>query len=464
MIFERINPRTGKVVSKSHAMQVSDIPPICEMANAGYLAWSAIGPNLRRNMLMAAIDGLETRREDFIEAMESELGTSKEWAMHNLRLGASILREAAALTTQIGGETIPADRTGCLTITLREPVGVVLGIAHWSAPIIFGIRAIATPLACGNAVIFKASEICPRTHQLIMNACADAGFPPGTVTQVTHAPASAGEVVGALIDNPTVKRINFTGSSEVGRIIAERAARNLKSCILELGSKASMLVLEDADLDEAVKAAAFGAYINRGQICMSTERLIVVESVADEFAAKLTVKTDQIPINDYMGAMVDLEAVEYVNALILDAEAQGATILVGGCDDSVHMPATLLDHTNPKMRIYSEESFGPVAAIIRVRDEAHAIAVANDTEYGLSSSIFTRDIARGLRVARQIRSGMCHVNGPTIHDEPHMPFGGVDHAGYGRFGGKAGIDSFTELRRITVATEPGKYSFENPGF
>jgi acyl-CoA reductase-like NAD-dependent aldehyde dehydrogenase len=348
-------------------------------------------------------------------------------------------------------------------MALREPVGVILGIAPWNAPIILGVRAVATALACGNSVILKASEICPRTHGLIIEALEEAGFPDGAVNVVTNAPEDAPAIVGALIDHPAVKRINFTGSTEVGRIIARRAAEHLKPCLLELGGKAPLVVLEDADLDEAVKAAAFGAYMNQGQICMSTERLVVVEAVADTFVEKMTEKVKTMATGDPregktpLGAVVDIQTVSRVNTLIDDAVSKGASLRTGGNADSVLMPATLIDGVTSEMNLYRDESFGPVVAIIRAKDEADAIRIANDSDYGLSAAVFTTDAARGLNVARQIRSGICHVNGPTVHDEAQMPFGGVGASGYGRFGGKAGIDSFTELRWITVETEPGHY-------
>ncbi len=393
----------------------------------------------------------------------TEVGATAGWAMFNLGLAVSMMREAASLTTQIGGETIPSDKPGCLAMAIRQPVGVVLGIAPWNAPIILGVRAISTALACGNAVILKASELCPRTHSLIIEALETAGFPDGTVNIVTNSPADAGEVVGALIDQPLVKRINFTGSTEVGRIIAQRAGANLKPVLLELGGKAPMLVLDDADLDEAVKAAAFGAFMNQGQICMSTERLVVDESVADSFAAKFAQKVSGMATGDPregntpLGAVVDQKTVSKVNALIDDAVAKGAKIIAGQKSDSVLMAATVIDHVTDDMKIYREESFGPVVAIIRAKDEADAIRIANDSEYGLSAAVFTKDSARGLRVARQIQSGICHVNGSTVHDEAQMPFGGVGASGYGRFGGKAGIDQFTELRWITIETEKGHF-------
>ena len=462
-MFERRNPVTGDVASTSRAMSVAEVNAVADKAAAAFPAWAAIGPNARRALLMKAADAIEASKDDFIAAVINETGGTAGWAMFNLGLAAGIIREAAAMTTQIGGEVIPSDKPGCLAMALREPVGVILGIAPWNAPIILGVRSIAMPLACGNTVIMKASELSPRTHSLIIAAFVEAGFPDGVVNLVTNAPADAGEIVGALIDHRAVRRINFTGSTGVGRIIAKRAAEHLKPCLLELGGKAPLIVLEDADLDEAVKAAAFGAFMHQGQICMSTERIIVVDAIADAFADKFATKAKSMVAGDPregttpLGAVIGIETITHVNALIDDALDKGATILTGGKGASVTMNATVVDNVSSTMRLYRDESFGPITAMIRARDEADAIRLANDSEYGLTAAVFTRDTARGLRVARQIRSGMCHINGPTVHDEAQMPFGGVGASGYGRFGGKAGIDSFTELRWITIETQPGHF-------
>jgi benzaldehyde dehydrogenase (NAD) len=464
MRFERINPLTGEVASSAEAMKAGQVQAIAATAAQAFPAWSATGPTVRRSMLMKAAAGIEARAEAFVEAMLKEIGATRGFALTNVHLAATTVREAAAITTQIQGEVIPSDKPGCLAMALREPVGVIVGMAPWNAPIVLGVRAIAVPLACGNTVILKASETCPRTHELIIEAFCEAGFPAGVVNFVTHAPEDGPEVVAALIDAPQVKRINFTGSTHVGKIIAKRAAEHLKPCVLELGGKAPLLVLDDADLDEAVKAAAFGAFTNSGQICMSTERIIVVDSVAEAFAEKFAVKAQSLHTADpregsgaALGAVVDVRTVARVNALIEDALSKGARLLSGGKAEGVLMPATAVDGVTPAMSLYSDESFGPVVAIIRATDEQDAVRIANDTPYGLSASVFTRDVARGLRVARQIHSGICHVNGATIHDEPQMPFGGLGASGYGRFGGKAGIDSFTELRWITVESQPGRY-------
>ncbi|WP_240472855.1 aldehyde dehydrogenase [Dasania marina] len=461
--FERLNPISGAVATRAAAATVDDAKAAADAASRALPAWSALGPNARRAALNKAADALEAKAEDFVAAMMAEIGATEGWARFNLMLAVSMVREAAALTTQIGGEVIPSDKPGCIAMASREAAGVVLGIAPWNAPIILGVRAIAVPLACGNTVILKASELCPRTHALIIEAFIEAGLGDGIVNMISNAPKDAGDVVGAMIDHPAVRRINFTGSTNVGRIIAKRAAENLKPVLLELGGKAPMLVLDDADLDEAVKAAAFGAFMNQGQICMSTERLIVVDSIADAFAEKFKAKVNTLAVGDPregntpLGAVADQKTVSHVQALIADAIAQGATQLNGGDAKGVLMPATVIDHVTPSMKLFRDESFGPVVAIIRANDEAHAIELANDTEYGLSAAVFTRDTARGLRVAKQIKSGMCHINGPTVHDEAQMPFGGVKSSGYGRFGGKAGIEAFTELRWITMETEPGHY-------
>lgn len=461
--FTRINPITGDTASTADAMKAGDIPAIATRAAAAFPTWAAMGPNARRAILARAAEALLSRKDDFVTAMMAETGSTAGWALFNLTLAAGIVREAAALTTQITGEIIPSDKPGCIAMALKEPVGVILGIAPWNAPIILGVRAIAVPLACGNSVILKASEMCPRTHALIVEAFAEAGFPDGVVNIVTNAPEDAADVVAALIDTPEVRRINFTGSTRVGKIIAQRAAGHLKPCLLELGGKAPLIVLEDADIDEAVKAAAFGAFMNQGQICMSTERIIVVDAVADRFIAAFAAKAASMQTGDPrlgttpLGAVVDQRTVAHVNALIDDAVAKGATVVAGGKTESVLMPATVVAGVVQGMALYSDESFGPVVAVIRARDIDHAIELANDSDYGLSAAVFTRDTALGLTVARRVRSGICHVNGPTVHDEAQMPFGGTGASGYGRFGGRQGIESFTETRWITLETQPGHF-------
>lgn len=464
--FERRNPLDGTVATRAPACSPADAVMAAESAAEAFRTWSETGPGERRALLLKAAEKLEAKLPQFVEAVAAETGATGMWAGFNVMLAAGMIREAASLTTQIAGEVIPSDVPGSLAMGVRQPAGVVLGIAPWNAPIILGVRAIATPLACGNTVILKGSENCPRTHQLIVESFMEAGFPAGVVNYITNAPADAGAVVEAIVAHPAVRRVNFTGSTRVGRLIAMTCAKYLKPAVLELGGKAPMVILDDADLDDAVNAAAFGCFANSGQICMSTERIIVDAKVADEFVRKFVTKAKGLPLGDprkpepvVLGSVIGMSTVEHCNALIDDALAKGAKLACGGKADSTLMPATLIDHVTPAMRIYHEETFGPVKAIVRVRSTDEAIACANDNEYGLSAAVFGRDIARAFNVARKIDSGICHVNAPTVHDEAQMPFGGVKGSGMGRFGGRAGIHEFTELRWITIQTAPRHYPF-----
>ncbi len=462
--FMRCNPLSGEAVTQAPAASAADACRAAEAAAAALPAWAALGPTERRRMLLRAADALEQRMADFTDAMAGETGATAGWAGFNVRLAAGIMREAASMTTQVGGEVIPSDKPGCLAMSVRQPAGVCLGIAPWNAPVILGVRAVAMPLACGNTVVLKASELCPRTHQLIGAALQDAGLPVGVVNVVTNAPADAAEVVSALIAHPAVRRVNFTGSTHVGRIIAQQCAGLFKPVLLELGGKAPFLVLADADLTEAVNAAAFGAFMNQGQICMSTERIVVDETVADEFVRLLAEKAASLPAGDprepvVLGSVISQGAADHVMALIDDAVTQGAILRSQPERKGTILKATVLDHVAPGMRIYHEESFGPVVTVVRVRGDEEAIRVANDTEYGLAAAVFSRDIARALKVAEQIQSGICHINGATVHDEAQMPFGGVKNSGWGRFGGRSAIAEFTDLRWLTIETQPGHYPF-----
>jgi len=457
--FDRRDPVSGAIATQAAAATPADAMLAANAAAAAFPAWSNTAPTVRRAILNRAADLLAARTPEFIKAMTQETGASPMWGAFNCKLAADMLREAAAMTTQITGEVIPSDKPGFVAMAMRQPAGVCVGIAPWNAPVILGVRAVAMPLACGNTVVLKSAEMCPMTQWLIADVLRTAGVPAGAINVVSNAPSDAKAVVDALIAHPAVRRVNFTGSTRVGRLVAQTCALHLKPVLLELGGKAPFVVLDDADLDEAVKAAAFGAFMNQGQICMSTERIIVDAKVADDFVERLGAKTRAlragVPGTEgcVLGSMIGREAVQRVRAMVDDAINKGALLVAGGEVDGTVMQPTLLDHVTPAMQIYCDESFGPVAAVMRVQSVQEAISVANDTEYGLSAAVYGRDVNRALMVARQIDSGICHINSPTVQDEPQMPFGGVKGSGYGRFGGKAGVDAFTELRWISLATE-----------
>jgi vanillin dehydrogenase len=461
--FDLLNPVTLEIASRSAAATLEDADRAVAAARNAFPQWSALAPNERRRRLLKAADLMEQRSGEFINVGTAETGGTRGWYGFNVMLAAGMLREAASMTTQIQGEVIPSDLPGNFAMSVRQPCGVVLGIAPWNAPVILGTRAVAMPLACGSSVVLKASEKCPAVHRLIGSVLQEAGLGDGVVNVVLNAPKDAAQIVERLVANPAVRRVNFTGSTAVGRIVAQLAAKHLKPALLELGGKAPFVVLDDADLDAAVEAAAFGAFLNQGQICMSTERIVVDSSVADEFVGKLARKAISLAsasgeTNDsLLGSMVSREAVERVRSLIEDAVAKGALVVAGGEVRNTAMQPTVVDHVTSEMKLYSEESFGPVVSVLRFRGVDEAIRLANDTEYGLSAAVFGRDVARALNVARQIESGICHINGPTVHDEAQMPFGGVKASGYGRFGGKAAIAEFTDLRWITVQSTPRHY-------
>lgn len=462
--FERRDPVTDEVATTAAAASVEDALAAVAAAAEAFPAWSQTLVGERRKLLNCAADIMDAKAPEFIAAAIAETGATAPWIGFNVTLAANILREAASLVTQIGGEVIPSNKPGTLAMAVNRPKGVCLGIAPWNAPVILGTRAVAMAVACGNTVVLKSSELCPATHHLIGSCFAEAGFPAGVVNVISNAPEDAAAVVAALIRAPAVRHVNFTGSTKVGRIIGRLAGEELKPALLELGGKAPFVVLADADIDAAVNAAVFGCFMNQGQICMSTERLIVDVSIADEFVSRLAARASQLPAGNprehmVLGGLCTPGAGEKMEGLIADAVSKGGKLLAGGTRDGAIVSATLIDHVTPDMRIYSEESFGPVKPIIRVNGDAEAISVANDSEYGLSSAVFSHDLQRAMAVANQIDSGICHINGPTVGDEPQMPFGGVKNSGYGRFGGKAGIAEFTDLRWLTIEDPQQHYPF-----
>jgi acyl-CoA reductase-like NAD-dependent aldehyde dehydrogenase len=445
--FEVRNPYTGEV----------------EAAAAAFDEWSEM-PLLRRcEILERAADLMDERQTEFAQIVADETGGTFGWGMFNVGLATGMLRQAGVHAADVQDQEIHSHISGKRMRAVRQPAGVIVGIAPWNAPVILGTRAIAAPLAYGNTVVMKASELSPRTHGMIVECLDQAGIPAGVANLITNDPADAADVVEELIAHPAVRRINFTGSSHVGAIIAEKAGRHLKRVLLELGGKAPFVVLEDADIDAAAAAANFGAFMHQGQICMSTERIIVDRRVVDEFAAKLATRAGSLKVGDprdpstQIGPLINASALDRVSELIEDAVEKGAEVLTGGDADGLVYQPTVLRGVTPEMRIYREESFGPSVSIIEVDGAEEAIDVANDTDYGLSAAIFSRDVERAEQLARRIQSGICHINDTTVHDEPQVPFGGVKNSGWGRFGGDWAAEEFTELRWITVQDEPREY-------
>jgi acyl-CoA reductase-like NAD-dependent aldehyde dehydrogenase len=461
--FDDYNPYTGEVFAAIPAGKRADATRAADAAAAAFPAWAASLPGQRRMLFLKAADILERRQIEIAGIIADETGGTFGWGMFNGMLAAGMLREAAAQAYSVTGEIIPADLPGAFYMATRQPAGVVAAIAPWNAPLILGVRAIALPLAYGNTVVLKASEESPAVHLAIAEILEEAGFPSGVVNLVTHAREDAPDVVDALIAHPKVRRISFTGSTEVGRIVAEKAGRHLKRVLLELGGKSPLLVLRDADIDYAVRATAFGAYMHQGQICMSADRVIVERAVADEFVEKLTHKAGSLKVGNprepdtAIGPLVNAGSLKKVQSLVDDAVRAGAEVTTGGKADGLIYHPTVLTGVTPTMRIYAEETFGPIAPIVLVDDVEEAIRVANDTRYGLSAGIITNDFNKGLAIAERIESGIVHINDQPVNDEPQVPFGGVKESGWGRFGGRAALDEFTDLRWVTVQRTPREF-------
>lgn len=417
--------------------------------------WSKTSAKVRLDHLAAMADALSAARDDLVDVATKEVGAAPQWIDFNISIARDILNQAGDLIDLMQDTEVPHP-DGRTSILRRQAAGVVLGFAPWNAPITLAVRAIAAPIACGNTVVLKASEHCPNTHKLVVDLMERAGLPKDVVTVVTNEPEDSLDIAKALIAHPTVRRINFTGSTRVGQIVAQEAAKSLKRCLLELSGKSPLIVLDDADLDAAAAASATGAFFNQGQVCISTERIIALDAIADDLVDRLVARSRAYKAADptieatALGRLINEDAAARVAGLIEDAVSKGAELKLGGEWAGAVLQPTVLDHVTPNMRIYGEESFGPVASVIRVRTEDEAVSVANDTEFGLASAVFSRDTARALDVADRLETGICQINGPTVFDDASMPFGGLKASGYGRFGGAAALDEFTETRWLSL--------------
>jgi acyl-CoA reductase-like NAD-dependent aldehyde dehydrogenase len=454
--FDIKDPFTGETVATAPAGGAAEVTRAIEAAAAAFPAWAATPPSVRQGIFLKAADVLESRSDEVVAALARETGATFGFGMFQLHFVPGLFRQAAALPYQPIGTVIPSD-TGAFSMGVRKPVGVVAAIAPWNAALILSARSIAAPLALGNTVVLKPSELSPWAGGLLWGEIfAEAGLPEGVLNVVTHAPGAAGPIGDAFTSHPAVRRINFTGSTATGRKLAEAAGRHLKRVVLELGGQNPLIVLDDADLEYAVSASAFGAYLHQGQICMSARRIIVQRQVAEPFISRLSQKVAGLKVGDpnehdtIIGPLINESALSMVSGRVDDAVAKGAKVLAGGEAVGPCYQATVITEVPADSDFAKFETFGPVVEVEVVDSAEEAVAKANDTAYGLSAGIFTSDTDRGFQLAQQIDSGIVHVNDQSVGDEPQMPFGGVKDSGWGRFGGQAVVDEFTELRWITV--------------
>jgi acyl-CoA reductase-like NAD-dependent aldehyde dehydrogenase len=463
--FEDEDPFTGETVAVVPAGDGDDARKAIEAAAAAFPAWAATPPAARQAIFLKAADILESRQDEIVSMLARETGATFGFGMFQMHFVPGLFRQAAAAPYQPIGQIIPSD-TGALAMGIRKPVGVVGAIAPWNAALILSARSIAAPLALGNTVVLKPSEWSPWAGGLVWGEIfAEAGLPEGVLNIVTHAPGKAGDIGDELVSHPAVRRINFTGSTNVGRKLAEAAGRHLKRVVLELGGYNPVIVLADADLEYAVNATAFGAFLHQGQICMSARKVLVERSVADEFTEKLAAKAKGLKAGDpkehdtIIGPLINKEALKTVQGRVDEAVKKGARVLAGGEVVGACYQATVLADVPEDSEFATHETFGPVIAVEVVDSADEAVARANATAYGLSAGILTTDSDRGFALAQQLEAGIVHVNDQPVGDEPQMPFGGVKDSGWGRFGGQTVQDEFTELRWITVQSGSHPYPF-----
>jgi vanillin dehydrogenase len=465
--FPDVNPATGEAFARIPAADAATARRAVEAAERARTEWAELQPAARAGIVLRAAQVWERRRDELADLLITETGSVAAKAAFEVGYCVELLRQAVSLPYQAGGEVAPSNVPGKVNYFVRKPAGVVAVISPWNVPYVLTLRAVAPALALGNSVVLKPSEEAPLAGGLLVaEVFEEAGVPPGVLNVITCARQDVEAVGDVLVTHPAVAVISFTGSTATGRALAEKAGRHLKRMVLELGGKSPLIVLQDADLDLAVSAATFGAFFHQGQICMAATRILVEQPVADTLAAQLVEKVKTLRMGDprdaktAIGPITSPAQLAKVRAHVDDAVAKGARVLTGGGIHDQYVEPTILTGVTPAMRCYHEETFGPVVALVAVKDADEAVRLANDTTYGLSAAVITGDPERGLALADRLQAGMVHVNDATVHDEPHAPFGGIKDSGLGRHGGRSAIEAFTELRWVSVQTERRHYPFD----
>jgi acyl-CoA reductase-like NAD-dependent aldehyde dehydrogenase len=464
--FDDHDPWSGEVIARMPAGDSGDARLAIEAAHEAFATWSRSAPGERQMIFLRAADILQRRSAEVLHWLATETGCVHAFGQIQLEFALSLLRQAAGAVYTPVGQVMPTDRPGAFAMAVRRPVGVVAAIAPWNAALVLSGRAIAAPLALGNTVVLKPSEESPWVGGLVWaEIFEEAGLPPGVLNVVTHAPGEAGAIGAELIAHPRVRRINFTGSTATGRRLAEAAGRHLKRVVLELGGQNPLIVLADADLDHAVDAAAYGAFLHQGQICMCARRIFVERPLAADFLDRFAVKTAGLAFGDpheldtVIGPLINQYALATVVRRVEDAVAGGARILAGGTASGPCYPATLIVDVPPESELAQEETFGPVVMVDIVDSADEAVQRANESSFGLTAGVLTGDQERGLAIADRLEAGIIHINDQPIQDEPQMPFGGVKDSGWGRFGVTFAAEEFTEMHWLTVKSGPREFPF-----
>lgn len=424
------------------------------VAYRAFKEWRTTTFHFRRDLLLRVALNIEAREDEFVALQRQETSCAESWARFNVGLACRAIREIASqISAECTGELPPGESNSAFCMVFKEPVGPVLAIAPWNASMVLATRALAAPIGAGCSVVFKASELSPGVHHTLVEAFVDAGLPNGVLNQLQARREDSPAVTEALISDPAIRKVEFTGSAAVGTIIGQLSSKYLKPVLMELGGKAPAIVLKDADLERAAQLCAVGAFLHHGQICMSTERIIVVRDVADEFSAALK-RAVESQHADGAGSAVSTGVAKRAHSMVADAVKNGASFVAGSNqwkgDSSASLEPTIITGVTAKDAIYAEETFGPSATLYVAEDEDEAIKIANDTPYGLNAAVHSKDMFAALRVAKQLECGQVHIGTMTEYDESTAPIGGAKGSGWGRNNGKYALREFLVTKTISL--------------
>ncbi|MGJ5754238.1 aldehyde dehydrogenase (NAD+) [Streptomyces puniciscabiei] len=448
------NPYDDEKLASITVATVDEVDQAYRAAARAQKKWAGTNPYARRAVFERALRLIEDREQEIADLIIAELGGTRVKAGFELHLAKEFLRESINLALRPEGRILPSPVDGKENRVYRVPVGVVGVISPFNFPFLLSIKSVAPALALGNAVVLKPHQNTPIAGgTLIAKIFEEAGLPGGLLNVVVTDIAEIGD---AFIEHPVPKVISFTGSDKVGRHVATVCAANFKRSVLELGGNSALVVLDDADIDYAVDAAVFSRFVHQGQVCMAANRVLVDASVAEEFTDKFVAKVKSLKVGDprdpqtVIGPVINSQQANAVSGVVEQAIAEGATALVRGSTEGNLVAPSVLTDIPADSALLQQEVFGPVVFLVPFDGEEEALRIVNDTPYGLSGAVHTGDIERGVAFAKQIDTGMFHVNDGTVHDEPIVPFGGEKHSGIGRLNGETTLEAFTTVKWISV--------------
>ncbi|GAA5184116.1 aldehyde dehydrogenase family protein [Acinetobacter kookii] len=460
--LNNLNPYTQALILKLQAASLVDVDSAYSAAEGSFATWSQTSASERKSFILRVLDIIKNRREEIIHWLIQESGSTRFKANIEVDAALGIINEAMTFPERMNTQELQSTDPGRKSYVIRKPLGVIAVISPWNFPFHLSMRSVITAIAIGNCVVLKPASDTPITGGLLLaKIFEEAGLPQGIFSVVAGLGSEIGDY---FVEHDTPKLISFTGSTLVGKRVGQLAiaGNHLKRIALELGGNAPLMVLDDADLDLAVELAVIGRFLHQGQICMSTNRVIVDAKIYDAFVEKLVIRAKNIAYGDpqqedtLIGPMINVAQVEKIKQIIAQALQEGTKLIVRGeIQDNVVPPHIFID-VNPESCLAKEESFGPVLPVIKAQDEAEALRLANDTAYGLSSAVCTSDLERGTRFAMQIDAGMTHINAITVADQPNAPFGGEKNSGLGRFNGQWILEEFSRTHWLTLPHSTAK--------